>query len=186
VTRTGAGGDGSRRSRGQLVLAAAALIAVALVPMVLSYHQLAYEADVEAADGADLDGAVAYLERAAGDASRSVAGEYGWTDRATAAATANETLGTHVDRLETAGLSGNVVYRVTQNETAARAWSGDDCPGGASRRFGPCEAAGGLVFQRRAGEAHLAAVALDLRVVADDESARLTVVIRGSGRRVGV
>jgi hypothetical protein len=167
------------------VLAAAVLIAVALVPMVVAYHQLGYDGDVRAAADGSLDRATAYLDRAVANASGTVAGRYEWQSRDAAAADANATLGPDLRRLGTVGLAGDAVYRASQNDSAATTWASEACPTGPMREFGPCRTHGGLVFQRRAGEAHLVAVALDLRVVADDESARLTVVVRGTGRRVG-
>jgi hypothetical protein len=166
------------------VLAAAVLVAVALVPMVVAYHQLGYDGDVRAVDDGSLDRATAYLDRAVANASGTVAGRYGWGSRDAAAAHANRTLETDLRRLGTVGLADDAVYRASQNHSAATTWAGDACPTGPMREFGPCRTDGGLVFQRRAGEAHLVAVALDLRVVADDRSTRLTVVVRGYGRRV--
>ncbi|MFB6155361.1 MAG: hypothetical protein ABEJ22_05650 [Haloferacaceae archaeon] len=174
----------SGHRRAQVVLAAAAVVAVALVPMVLAYHQLAYDADVPAAGDADVREAVGYLERSVDDAARAVAGEYGWPNWEAAASATDERLGPHVRRLESSALADDVVYRVTRNETAARSWAEADCPDADMRRFGPCRTVDGLVFQRRAGEVHLVAAAFDLRVVAVDQSARLTVLIRGYGRRV--
>jgi len=174
-----------KRERAQLVLAAAVLVAVALVPMVVAYHQLGYDGDVRAVDDGSLDRATAYLDRVVANASGTVAGRYGWQSRGAAAADANRTLDPDLRRLDTVGLAEDVVYRVSQNDSAAAAWASEACPTGPMREFGPCRADGGLVFQRRAGEAHLVAVALDLRVVADDRSTRLTVVVRGYGRRVG-
>lgn len=174
-----------RRERAQLVLAAAVLIAVALVPMVVAYHQLGYDGDVRAGDDGSLDRATTYLDRAVANASDTVAGRYGWQSRDSAAAHANRTLEPDLRRLGTVGLAEDTVYQVSQNDSAAAAWADDACPTGPMREFGPCRADGGLVFQRRAGEAHLVAVALDLRVLADREETRLTLVVRGYGRRVG-
>lgn len=171
--------------RGQVVLVASAVVAVALASLVLVSLQLgAVEVEEAAgADAADLDRAVAYAERVVGNASRRVAGEYAWAEQTAAARRVDRTLETDLARLEAVGASDDTLYGVTQNGSAARQWARDDCPSGEDRVFGPCRVHGGVVMQERAGEAHVAAVALDLRVDGPDEATRLTLVVRGDGRR---
>lgn len=157
----------SRRQRAQLVAAAGALVAVALIPMVLAYLQLSYlpTAAVAGPDPDPTAEAVAAVEDAAVDAAVDIAGEYPWTARQAAAAEANRSIWVTLRRLEGSRVEQGVARQVSLNGTAASTWANESCPGGPDRAFGPCEAIGGLVLQERAGEATLVAVAVDVRAV---------------------
>lgn len=172
-----------RRERGQLVLVAAAVIAVALVPMVAAYLQLGYHADVEATEGRQhpADNAERVLERAVHNASVSVTGAYDWSQRERAVDELNDTLAPSLGQVEQSRLESGVVYAVEQNQSAAATWATANCPRGPNRDFGACENYGGVVVQERAGETQPLAVALDVHVTTDETTARLTFVFRGVG-----
>jgi hypothetical protein len=172
--------------RGQLVLVAAAVLALALVPLSFAYLQLGYHADVRAASADESPGSetVRLLERAVHEASGEATGQP-WPGRAGAAAQVNRTLSEDIDAIEAAQVERGIAAEILQNGTAAGAWADANCPGGPEgRQFGPCETRGGLVLQERAGETHLVAVAFDVSVVSERGEAELTVVIRAVGGRV--
>jgi hypothetical protein len=168
--------------RGQLVLAAAGVVAVALVPVALAYLQLGYGAGVGADAGVDrgFDNAERLLARGVHDAAVA-AGTTPWSDRATAVDETRRELRPWLDRLRTARLDRGVSYRVAYNRTAAREFADRNCPGGRGRSFGPCRASEGVVVQERAGETHVLAVAVDLTVTGPDGTTRATTVVRAVG-----
>jgi len=174
----------SRRERAQLVLAAAAVVAVALAPVVLAYLQLGYHADVAAAgDYEEQTGdAVRVLERATHEAAANATGPP-WDRRETVVADVRAALAPRLRTLEGSRAASGTGIIVGYNATAARAWAGTNCPGGPDRRFGACAADRGVVVQERAGETHVLAVAYDLRVVTRRGRTALTVVVRAVGGR---
>jgi hypothetical protein len=166
-----------------LVLVAAAVVAIALVPMVAAYLQLGYHADVEATGEHrhPAEDAERVLDRAVHNASVAATGEYDWSQRDQAIDEINDTLAPFVAQVEESRVESGVVYRVDRNVSAATTWAAANCPAGPNREFGPCEARGGVVVQERAGETQPLAVALDLRVTTDETTARLTFVFGGVG-----
>lgn len=171
------GAGRGRRERAQVVLVAAALLAVALVPMAIAVGTLGYHDDVAAGRSTQPPGAnaVRLLERAVHEAAGDVDGRH-WQARAGAAAAANRSLESALRTLETARLEEGVAVSVTRNATAARAWAGANCPSGPNGQFGGCETLGGLVLQERAGEVTLLAVGFDVRVTEPRGVTELTVV----------
>ena len=133
-------GDGEGRrvclpapgDRAQLVLLAAAIIALALVPILVAYVQLGYHADVRATDGytAPVEDAERTLERAVYGASGSVDGEYHWGERRDAAETTREELAPRLENLEESRIERGTVYRVAYNDSAAGEYEDSECPGG--------------------------------------------------------
>ena len=166
-----------RGRRAQLVLAAAAVIAVGLAPIVLAYVQVGYHPGVGPDPGvADSDWDVTRaLERSVHEARSGVAGNYSWSEREEAVATVEERLEPRLETLRTARLREGVVRGIEYNESAARAWAAEDCPGGPDRQFGECEAHGGVVVQERAGRTHVLGVAADLAVTSERGRVRATV-----------
>lgn len=162
-------------SRGQMVLLAAALAALALLPAVIAYLQLGAHPDVgaRAEPGHETDRVVRALERAADNASRAVSGTDSWGERETTLAAFDRTLRSDRREIETARLGRGVSVRVRRNATAAESWSG--CPSGPNRQFGDCVVRDGVVLQERAGETYVVAVAFEVRVI--DPSGE-TVVVR--------
>jgi hypothetical protein len=176
------GGDDGRRA--QLVLVTAAVVALALVPMAVAYLQLGSHADVQATTEAAADGdeAVRVLERAVHNASATVAGaRYDWagSDRRRALAHARRLVTDDIRTLEASRVTEGVAYDVQENATAATDWAASNDNTGPSRRFGPLRSDGGLVYQNRAGQTHLVAVAFDVHVTTDRGTTRLTVVVEG-------
>lgn len=167
--------------RAQVVLAAAVVVAVALVPMLVAYLQLGHPPDAAATAADRDDDAVAdarrYLDRAttrAATAARGVA----WANRSTAVRRVNASLADATARLEARGAARERTYWVGYNRTVAERLARRDCPRGDDRAFGPCEAAGGLVLQDRVGETTVVAVAFDLSISSLRRSTTATVVVR--------
>lgn len=157
-----AGGD-----RGQLVLLAAALAALALLPVVVAYFQLGAHPDVTArtTPGHETDRVVRALERAVDNASRAVSGGDDWDRRTATLAAFDRTLRPDRRAVETARLDRGVTVRVGRNATAARAWASSACPGGPNRQFGDCVVRDGVVAQERAGETYVLGVGLTVEIV---------------------
>lgn len=176
----------SRRSAGeraQLVLAAAALIAVALAPVVVAYLQLGYHADVTASEGFDAPGrnAERVLSRAVHDAAADVPSDFAWDERELAVATVRSTLEPRLDALRSSRVESGTVYQVAYNQSTAEEWRQGNCPSGPNRQFGTCEARQGVVVQDRANRTHVLAVAFDVQVTTDDSEMRLTMALRWTG-----
>lgn len=167
--------------RGQLVLVAAGVVAVALVPMVLAYLQLGYDADVRA--GGDLAAPTENAERLLSRAVHDAAVNDGRSLDAAVERTRSD-LAPWLDRLRSSRVADGVTYRVTYDDRAARAWADRACPGGDGRVFGPCRVRDGVVVQQRVGDVHTVAVALEVIVVTGDGETRLTTVMRAVGGRV--
>jgi len=166
--------------RAQLVLAAAVVIAVALVPVVLAYLQLGAHPDVgvEAADyGADAE---RFLERATHEAGAEAMGP-DWTDRDRVVEAVRESLAPRLDTLNESRVDEGIAYAVTYDASVASAWAGEHCPRGEGRRFGPCRAIDGVVVQERAGETTVLAVAYDVAVTTPRSERELTFVVRVVG-----
>lgn len=165
------------------MLAAAAVVAVALAPVVLAYLQLGYHPDVESGvDRADpAANAERFLGRAVHEAGAGATGEHGWHERRRAVRAVRDRLAPRLETLAASRVPEGTAYRVAYNDSAARAWAARRCPGGRGRAFGPCEAHRGVVVQERAGETHVLAVAFDVRVVTDRGRTALTRVVRTVG-----
>ena len=177
------GEDTSRPDRGQLVLVAAGLIAIALVPMLLAYLQLGYAGDIHASEDFDapVENAERVLERAVHEAGVGLATNYTWGQRQAAAVEARDRLDPRLDTLRSARVEEGIAYQIRYNETAAEAYVLSHCPDGPDRQFGPCLADGGVVLQNRAGEVHLLAVAFDVRAVTPNGEVEVTLVVRAVG-----
>lgn len=152
--------------------------------MVVAYLQLGYHADVTASEGFDAPdrNAESVLERAVHDATADVPGEYRWDDRGSAVAAVRSSLEPQLDALRSSRVESGTVYQVEYNRTAAEAWRQANCPSGPNRQFGSCESRQGVVVQERAGDAHVLAVAFDVRVTTEDAEMHLTMVIRSRTR----
>ena len=175
---------GRPADRGQLVLAAAALVAVALAPVVFAYLQLGYHADVTASGDYAAPGrnAERLLQRAVHDAAVGVPADYEWSDRADAVSEVRSELTPRLDSLRSSRVESGTAYRVSYNRSTADAWRRENCPSGPNRQFGACEARRGLVVQERAGETHVLAVAFDVRVTTERGTTEMTLVVETVGR----
>ncbi len=166
--------------RGQLVLAASAVVVVALVALLAAYLQLGYAADVRT--GADYDDPAAdaqrALVRAVHGATADVPGNYTWEQRETAATAVRDDLRDRFETIEEARFEEGIARSIEENATRANVSAREDCPDGPGREFGPCETDGGLVLQERADRTHVVAVAVDLRVTEERGRTELTTVVR--------
>lgn len=167
--------------RGQFVLLAGVVVALALVAMLVGYLQLGYHADVTAAstDRPALDG-TAFLERATHETARSFRGEYAWTDRQAAVTAVRDRLDARLTTLERSRVDAGVVSQASFNATAADEWAVAHCPSGPGREFGSCIADGGVVVQERDGRTLVLAVGYDLTVTTEDATTRLTTVVEAT------
>lgn len=179
MTRNGTLG---RDERGQTVFVAAAMLALALVPLGFAYLQLGYHEDVTASTEPETPGSetIRLLERAVYDAGAEATG-HPWQGRTGAVAQVNASLAPREADIEAAQVKRGVAVRIERNASAAAAWAIENCLVGAGRVFGDCEAIGGLVVQERAGETHLLAVAYDLQIVDDRGETALTVIVGAGG-----
>lgn len=169
--------------RGQLVLVAAAVIAIGLAPVLFAYLQLGYHPDTERQPEVTGEKAIAYLDRSVHDAAAATAGEYRWPAREAKAEAVRNEIGGDIDTLETAALDEGVAREVRYNDSAAREWAATNCESGPGKRFGACESNEGVVMQERADEAVLVAVGFDIEAVGPDGNAEMTVVIEVGGDR---
>jgi hypothetical protein len=166
------------RERGQLVLAAAVVVVVALLPVLLAYLQLGAHPDVRPAPAEPSVDVASGLERATVAVGTDVSGRYDWGERAAAATAVRRGLAPDLSALGSARAGSGTVLGITYaGDVAARA-SRVHCPAGSGRAFGPCVADGGVVVQERAGEAVPVAVAYEVLVVGERGERRLTFLVR--------
>lgn len=165
--------------RGQLVLVAAVLIVVALVPIAFAYLQLGYNADIEASgDYADpLANADRFLSRAVHEAGANISTHYVWNHRSSAVTAVHDRLQSRIFVLERSQITEGIAYRVSYNDSAAVAWTITHCPSGPARQFGPCEIDRSVIIQERAGETHVLAVAFDVTITTERGRIEATVII---------
>jgi len=160
--------DGCAPGRGQLVLVAAVVVAVALVPIVFAYLQLGYHADVRA--GGEYDDptadATATLDRALHAAVATHSTE-NWSRRAAVVDGLRDRLDERVETVETARLDEGIARTVRFNGTATQQWAADGCPDGRGRAFGDCRAIDGVVVQDRAGDTVVLGIVVDVRVTTE-------------------
>jgi hypothetical protein len=166
--------------RGQLVLAAAGIVAVALLAMTAAYLQLGAHPDVDAEREVGpreaVDRAVGVLSRAADDARVTHTGD-AWGEREAVVDAVREDLEPALDSLETARIAKGTAYAVTYDRSAASAYASEHCPRGDGRAFGECDAIDGVVVQERAGETTVLAVAFEVSVTTPDGETTVTVVV---------
>ncbi|SEW08099.1 DUF7261 family protein [Halobacterium jilantaiense] len=160
--------------RGQLVLVAAAVAALALVPVAAAYLQFGYAPDVADPDADHGERVASELDRLVDDAAERATGRP-WSEREAAVRELRAALGPPVDTLERSRLGDAVAVHVTENESAV---AGVACPSGRGRAFGDCERDGGVVLQERANETVVVAVALDVRVTTPDGTTTFTRVLQ--------
>jgi len=172
-----------RGERGQLVLVAAVVIALAFVPALAAYLQFGYAGDADAMSARDgtPTATVAALDPAVDAARPGLAADYMWAERAAAVAAYRSALDADVTRIENASVGSGRVVLVATNGSAAAQWAEDACPGGRGRVFGHCEAIDGVVVQERGGDTHVVAVAFDVTVVGAGTETHLTVMVRRGG-----
>lgn len=178
------GAEPTRRrdgERGQLVLAAAAVLVVALAPVVLAYLQLGYHADVAASTEYDAPVANAerLLERAVHEVGTNATGRP-WSERDQTVRTVRNRLDQPLSMLATARIESGTAYETSYNQSAAANRAADRCPDGPNRDFGDCVAEDGVVVQERVGETHVLAVALDVTVTTERGEREVTLVVEST------
>lgn len=163
--------------RGQLVLVAAAVVALALVPMAFAYLQMGYHGDVDASVGSEsaLADAERSLELAVENASAGVDGKYAWSNRTDAVSAFRSSVADDVETIERLRHADGVVVEIDRAEGPAESWG--ECPSGPMREFGPCEIAGNVVVQERAGETAILAAGYRVRVATPDGRASIRVAV---------
>ena len=170
--------------RGQIVLVAAAVVAVALLSMALAYAQLGYDADrtgagpVRVASVSEIDRSLTGSLRAATREVRRADDARAWRDRRAVADRVGASLAADADRLERAHAQEGRSVVIEPDDAAATRWAREECPGGRGRDFGPCRAVDGVVVQERAGETAVVAAAVRIRIVSPAESTTVTAVLR--------
>jgi hypothetical protein len=161
-------------NRAQFVLLAAALFAVALVPVVTAYYGMGYTGDVET-QGPTVGDAVEHtvesaLGRAAGDPTAN------WSARNRTAERVRARLGDAFESLASSPKAGNITLR-TAPERAAR-MAAESCPGGPARRFGNCTAHGGVVLQNRTGRTAVVGAAVRVTWVGTERRGEVVLAVR--------
>lgn len=170
--------------RGQIVLVAAAVVAVAFLSMTLAYAQLGYDADrtgagtVEVAQVSDLDQSLTGSLRAVAREVRHGDDAPTWRDHRAVADRVRVSLAADTDRLERAHASESRSVTIELDDATATRWARERCPDGRGRDFGPCRAIDGIVVQERAGETVVVTAAFRIRIVSPAESTTVTVVSR--------
>jgi hypothetical protein len=171
------------RDRGQIVLVAAAVVAVALLSMTLAYAQLGYDADRTGAGTAavapmsEVDRSLATSLRAAARAERRRA-DSAWREHRAVAERIREAIRTDLRGLERVHAGESRSLSVGFDDGAASQFARNRCPDGRGREFGPCRAVGGIVVQERARGTAVVAAAFRVRIVSTDESTTATIVSR--------
>lgn len=169
--------------RGQVLLLAALVLVVALIPIAVAYLQLGYEGEAHAGIESDTErDTQRLLERAVQEETNDIPATYDWSERRDAAENTRDRLEPTTEGLETSRLDDGVTQRLRYNESRADEWAIDHCPGGPDRQFGPCVSINGIVVQERAGQTHVLAIAIDLTTTAPDRDSTLTTVIRAQTR----
>lgn len=168
------------RRRGQLVLLAAVLLAVALLPLLTAVVQLGYQPSGpgRAVDSHPVTASSQVLERAVADVAPRVPRNFSWGAREAAAAAVRRQLAPTAAALNRSRIASGTSLAVVFNESRAARWAGLHCPGGPGREFGDCWTSGGVVLQERRGRAHLVAVATDVSAVGRDAVWDATLVLR--------
>lgn len=179
MNRSDSAEPGKGPERGQIVVLAAAALAVALVPLMFAYLQLGYHDDIRAGTGMPpAQQAESTLERSVHDVAREMPAEYRWAERSAAVTAVHEGLEPTVRAITAAGLRRDRAYTVEYNRTRARHWADSNCPGGPERQFGRCVADRGVVVQEREGRTHVLAVAVDLRITTPDRTVSVSTTTR--------
>ena len=152
--------------RGQVVLLAAVVVAVALVAMTTAYHGLGYHGDVRATAELGDEDPVSTAERRLQQSVDTVAvgPVRPWDRRNATIVDVRDALTNSTAELKRVGTARRTVFVVNEDAGAAAAWAEEDCPDGPMRVFGPCRAVGGIVVQERANETALVGVAVELTV----------------------
>lgn len=163
-------------NRIQLVLLAAAAIALALVPLLFAYLQLGYQPDVAEPRADHASDVERTLDRVLVNATTGVPANYTWADRDDAVTAVRDRLAPTFESLNASALARGTAIQLSLNHSRASTVANASCPDGPGRDFGPCEADRGVVVQDRAGLTHVVATAVDVRVTGHESE----VVVRSA------
>lgn len=164
-------------NRGQFVLLAAALFAVALVPVVTAYYGMGIVDDAGAEGPTVADAAERTLEAALGRAVREAPAR-NWSARNRTADRVRANVTEAFGPLENSTLAGNVSVAFAPGR--AERLAAERCPGGPTRRFGNCTASQGVLLQNRTGRTAVVGAAVRLSWVGTERSGDLTLALRYS------
>ncbi|MEF8812661.1 MAG: hypothetical protein V5A55_02440 [Halovenus sp.] len=172
-----------RTERGQLVLLAAVLLALALVPVVFAYLQLGYHDDIGTnSPGTAMGETERAVERGVHESAVAVREAFAWDRREAAVAAFRDELASTRRAVSGAELDNGRAVRVEYNQTRAALAADRHCPDGAARQFGECDAIDGVVVQERAGTTHVLSVAIDLQLTGPRQERTVITVLRPTGR----
>jgi hypothetical protein len=167
--------------RGQFVLLAGLVVALALVAMLTAYLQLGYHADVAAGDvERPVTDSTTFLARATHAEATGLRGEFAWTEREAAVSAMHDRILSRLETLERARVSEGVVVQASLNGTVANERADDYCDSGSGRAFGPCRAIRGVVVQERTARTLVVAVGYDLSLTTRDSTTRLTTIVNAT------
>ena len=182
--------------RGQLVLVAAAALAIALFPLVLAYLQLGYMGDIDAEPaGADPERELhRALERAVDDAAGEIdaraveqasgdgsAESRGIDGPEAAASTFRVGMSDELERVERSRLADGTAARVGYAPATAEAWIDEGrWREGVAGEFPEPTAHGGVIVQERAGQPTIIAVAFDIHLRTPEATVDRRLVVRVS------
>ncbi|WP_233739777.1 DUF7261 family protein [Halovenus carboxidivorans] len=164
--------------RGQTVVLAAVVLAVALVPIIAAYLQLGYGGETPAGIDDPQRDAHRLLERTVQEETHDIPATYSWSERRDAAERVRVRLAPTVEQIRRGSLPDGVTHRLRYNESRGVRWAAERCPRGPNRQFGPCESIDGIVVQERGDRTHVLAVAVDLSTTTPDGDYNLTTVVR--------
>lgn len=169
--------------RAQLVLLAAAVIALALVPMVFAYMQMGYHGDIgtETESGDRLVDAERSLERAVRVASADIDGEYYWKNRDEAVDEFHASLAEDIQTIVELAHTDGIVIEIESEPAIVESRNETACPSGPRRSFESCETAGNVLVQERAGEVAIIGAAYEIRVTGPDSRAKSSVMVNAFG-----
>lgn len=166
-------------NRGQLVIAAGAVVAIALIAVLGAALQLGYQpapeperVDPPAETRRVIETVLTQVEPAVR--------EYEWGDHEAAVQEVRPAL---TDGLQDLQIDRAGIGRTVEPDTeAALERLGTLCPRTGNRSFGSCTAIDGIVLQERQEMTHLVAVVLEVTVRTDTGTTDLTVVVKPSLR----
>lgn len=174
MTREREGTSSHGQPRGQLVLAMAVVVTVALVPIAAAYMQLGYPG--EGSTGQE-NGAAA-VDRALGrsvvETGYTVTCAYTWANRSAMVDAVRRELEPRFDAFRTGHGGMTAGITIAYNQTDAATLATTACPRGPGRQFGSCEAHSGVVVQERDGDAAVIGVSLDVEVTGPDRTVNFT------------
>lgn len=163
-------------NRGQMVLAAGALIVIALIATLMAVLQLGYQPSQPTGEHYSPPEETRRVIEEALIEAEPVARDYAWINSSEAAEAVRRIVGERLTALERA--ESTAIRRVDFAPDVAADSLAEICPRGPGQRFGACVAFDGIVLQNRGETTHLVAVVLRITVTHSEGDARMTIVVR--------